>query len=110
MAEESLEDKYARLLRDGNTSEATKVAQQLNNSKTEVQESSDSEEEEESDELVSEQERFADLNGVGEELAEDMVDVFGDYDSFVEEADVESLSDISGIGESRAESLLEQVE
>jgi len=108
MTEESLQDKYARLLREGKTDEATEVAQEMRDD-VEV-ETEDEEEEVEEDEPVSEQERFADLNGVGEELADEMVQVFGTYDSFVEEADVESLSDISGIGESRAESLLEQVE
>jgi len=106
MTEESLQSKYARLLREGKTGEATKVAQEMRDDlKEEVVETEDEEE----DESVSEQERFAELSGVGDELADEMVQVFGNYDSFVEEADVDSLSDISGIGESRAESLLEQV-
>jgi excinuclease UvrABC nuclease subunit len=108
MAEESLQDEYARLLREGRTEEATEVAHEMRDD-VEVEKTVETEEVEE-DEPVSEQERFAELSGVGDELADEMVQLFGTYDSFVEEADVESLSDISGIGESRAESLLEQVE
>jgi len=89
--------KYNQLLREGKTEEATKVASEMR---------SDLDVEEVSDEG---HDRFVELNGVGDELADEMVEAFGDFESFVEEADVESLSDISGIGESRAESLLEQV-
>lgn len=99
-----MQEKYARLLREGRTSEATEVAQEMNDVEEETVV-----EAEEKDEPVSEQEQFADLKGVGEELAEEMVEEFESYEVFVEEADVEVLSDISGIGESRAESLLEQV-
>lgn len=106
MSEESLQDKYARLLREGKTAEATKVAHEMNDEEVEKT----VEQEESEDEPVSEKERFVELKGVGGELAEEMVQVFGTYDSFVEEADVDSLSDIAGIGESSAESLLEQVE
>jgi len=98
MTEESMQSKYARLLREGKTSEATKIAQEMSDVTTTV----------ETEEIK--QERFAELNGVGDELADEMVQVFGSYDRFVEDADVESLADISGIGESRAESLLEQVD
>jgi len=89
--------KYNQLLREGKTEEATKVASEMR---------SDLDVEEVSDEG---HDRFVELNGVGDELADEMVEAFGDVERFVEEADVESLSDISGIGESRAESLLEQV-
>jgi len=98
MTEERMQSKYARLLREGKTSEATKIAQEMSDVTTTV----------ETEEIK--QERFAELNGVGDELADEMVQVFGSYDRFVEGADVESLADISGIGESRAESLLEQVD
>lgn len=106
MKEQDLKSKYARLLREGKTDEATEVAQEIRGVKVEA----DDEPVEKDDEPVSEQERFAELSGVGEELADEMVQVFGTYKGFVEEADVENLSDISGIGESRAESLIEQVE
>lgn len=89
--------KYNQLLREGKTEEATKVASEMR-SDLDVEEVTD-----------GSHDRFAELNGVGDELADEMVEAFGDFESFVEEADVESLSDISGIGESRAESLLEQV-
>jgi len=106
---EELQKKYARLLREGRTAEATKVAQEMNGSVSE--EEVVSSEVEEVDEPVSEDvEKFAELKGVGDELAEEMVQVFGDYDSFVEDADVDSLSDIAGIGEKSAEDLLEQIE
>lgn len=112
MAEESLRDKYIRLLREGKTKEATEVAR-----KAKGQDSSDSGSEEvEVEEEDSDAEQDAEahmvytkLNGVGEELAEEIYQDFGDWDSFVESADKDSLSDISGIGESRAESLLEQI-
>jgi len=97
---DSLQDEYARLLREGKTEEATEVSQEMRGG-VEV---------ETEEETVSEHDKFVELDGVGDELAEEMVQVFGSYDSFVEEADVDSLSDISGIGESRAESLLGQVE
>jgi len=105
MTEESLQDEYARLLREGRTEEATEVAQEM---RDDVEPGNVVETEDE--EPISEQERFVELDGVGEELAEEMVEEFGSYKGFVEEADVDSLSDISGIGESRAESLLEQKE
>lgn len=98
-----LRKKYARFLKDGETEKATEIAQEMNGS-TQVEKVS-SEKESESD-----VKRFTDLKGVGEELAEEMVEEFGSYSSFVDEAGVERLSDISGIGESRAESLLEQVD
>jgi predicted flap endonuclease-1-like 5' DNA nuclease len=107
MAEESLKEQYNRLLREGRTEEATEVAQELSDGTARVEPAE--EEVESEDEIVSEQERFAELSGVGEELADEMVQVFGTYDSFVEEADVDSLSDISGIGGARAESLIDQV-
>lgn len=88
------QEKYNQLLREGKTGEATELASEMRDDL--------------SVETVS-SEGFTDLKGVGEELAEEMAQVFGDYESFVQDADVESLSDISGIGESRAESLLEQV-
>lgn len=88
-------EKYNQLLREGKTEEATKVASEMRDD-LEV-------------EQVSDHDRFVELDGVGDELADEMVEAFGDFESFVEEADVEGLSDISGIGESRAESLLEQV-
>lgn len=100
-----MQSKYARLLREGKTSEATKIAQEMSDVTTTVETKEIKQEED-----PSEQKRFAELNGVGDELADEMVQVFGSYDRFVEDADVESLADISGIGESRAESLLEQVD
>ena len=102
---EELQDKYARLLREGKLDEATKVAHEMADFSNQ-----DSEEEVVEESKVSDVEKFADLKGVGEELAEEMVQVFGDYESFVEDADVDSLSDIAGIGEKSAEDLLEQVE
>jgi len=97
MTEESLQDKYARLLREGKTDEATKLVTET------VSETED--EEDAKRHMV-----YTDLKGVGEELAEEMYQEFGDWDDFVEEADVESLSDIAGIGEKSAEALLEQVD
>jgi predicted flap endonuclease-1-like 5' DNA nuclease len=99
MAEEK-QDKYARLLREGKTEEATKVAQEMRGSEVAV----------ETQDSVSEHDRFTELKGVGDELADEMVEEFGDYDSFAENAAVEDLEPISGIGEKSAESLLEQVE
>jgi len=109
---ENKSKEYAKLLREGRTSEATDLVSSSNSSKQveEPVEQDEDEVEEEVDEPVSEVERFVELKGVGEELAEEMVQVFGSYDAFVEDADVDSLSDIAGIGESSAESLLEQVE
>jgi len=104
MADESMQDKYARLLREGKTSEATEVAEEMNDVNHGV-ESSESESSEDNGYMA-----YTELNGVGEELAEEMFEEFGAYEAFVEKADVESLTDISGIGEARAESLLEQVE
>lgn len=89
------EEEYNRLLMEGKTGEATEVAQKIAG-RAVVQEEVDA--------------AFEDLKGVGDELADEIRQVYGDYSSFVEEASVESLSDISGIGEKRAESLLEQVE
>jgi|AKVG01.1.fsa_nt_gi NTP pyrophosphatase (non-canonical NTP hydrolase) len=91
-----LEKEYASALRDGRTEEATEVARKIHGDR-EV-ETSDTDG------------KYEDLKGVGDELADEIRQVYGDYSNFVEEADVESLSDISGIGETRAESLLEQVE
>lgn len=98
---DDLREKYARLLREDKTEKATEVAKKLTGS-TQV--------EKVSSEDSSSDKSFADLDGVGEELAEEMVEEFGSYSGFVEDADMDSLSDISGIGESRAESLLEQVD
>lgn len=94
--EESISDKYARLLREGKTREATELVS-----------GEDASDEEES--IVSEEERFAELNGVGPELAEELVEEFEGFDAFVEEAEPKDLEPIPGIGEKRAESLVEQV-
>lgn len=99
---ESLKERYARLLREGRTTEATRVALQAKNEEG-VEEPSEEVESSESD-------RFAELKGVGGELAVELVEEFGDFESFVADATVEDLTPIPGIGEKRAESLLEQVE
>lgn len=85
-----LKNKYSALLREGKVEEATEVAAEIHGDRDTGG-------------------NYEDLKGVGDELADDIRQVFGDYSNFVEEADIESLSDISGIGETRAESLLEQV-
>lgn len=95
-----MREKYARLLREGKTDEATELV-----SNREVEENV-SEEEDSS----GEEERFEELNGVGPELASELVEQFGDFDSFVEEAEPEDLEPVPGIGEKRAESLVEQTE
>lgn len=103
MTEQDLQEKYSRLLREGKLEEATEVAHEMNGVSGQASA--------ENEETVSEEvQKFAELKGVGDELAEEMVQVFGDYESFVEGADVDSLSDIAGIGEKSAEGLLEQVE
>lgn len=107
MTEESMQDKYARLLREGKTDEATKVAQEMSDVEVEVETEQVEEEEEE---ILSEHDRFAELKGVGDELADELVEEFGTYSEFAENASVEDLEPISGIGEKSAESLLEQVE
>lgn len=103
MAEESLRVKYARLLREGKTSEATKVAQEMNGVETT---SSEPVEEEESE--VSDRERFHSLKGVGDELAKELDETFESYEAFAKYASAEDLEPIPGIGEKRAESLVEQ--
>lgn len=94
--DESTRSRYADLLREGRTEEATSLVQEEVD--VSVQDVADP---------VS---KFADrLNGVGEELAEEFVEEFGDWESFEQEAGKDRLVDISGVGESRAENLLEQV-
>lgn len=97
---DDLQKKYARLLREGKTEEATKVSQKM------VDGVSESSVDKQEDVL----EPYVALNGVGEELAEELYEKYGDYSSFVEDADMKGLVDVSGVGESRAESLLEQME
>jgi len=90
---EDLEKEYSRYLREGKTQKATEVANERYGEP----------------EQPSEKELYADLKGVGDELAEILADRFDSFDDFVQ-ADVEDLKPVSGIGEKRAESLLEQVE
>lgn len=102
MAEESLEEQYNRLLREGRTDEATDLV-------------SDSENVETTDSVDTEVEKqryeaYTELDGVGEEVAEELFEEFGDWPEFVENVDKKSLVDVSGIGEARAESLIDQVE
>jgi len=75
---ENKSKEYAKLLREGRTSEATDLVSSSNSSKQveEPVEQDEDEVEEEVDEPVSEVERFVELKGVGEELAEEMVQVF----------------------------------
>lgn len=109
---EDRQKEYARLLREGNTREATELV----SDNSQNQEKEDEEVVEEVDETqedgqaVSEEERFAELSGVGPELADELVEEFGSYDEFAENASPEDLEPISGIGEKRAESLVEQAE
>lgn len=110
---EDLQKEYARLLREGDTEQATKVAQEMRGDDVQVEtedSKSDENDEVEDEEPVSEEERFAELNGVGPELADELVEEFGSYDEFAENASPEDLEPISGIGEKRAESLVEQAE
>jgi len=112
---EDKQKEYARLLREGDTEQATKVAQEMRGDDVQVEtededSKSDENEEVEDEEPVSEEERFAELKGVGPELAEELVEEFGSYDEFAENASPEDLEPVSGIGEKRAESLVEQAE
>lgn len=92
-------EKYTRLLREGRTEEATELVK-------EAKEDGDL-----GTQSVSEVDRFAEnIDGVGEELAEEFVQVFESWNRFEEEADMESLTDVSGVGESRAESILNQLD
>lgn len=100
--------KYNKALREGDTGKATEVYKKYSESSTEDSEE-DSGSEDLTEDAMSEQEKFEEINGVGEELAEELIQEYGTYPGFVEEADKESLVDISGVGEARAESLLEKV-
>lgn len=103
---EELSRKYSRLLREGKTSEATRVAREakkLEKGDDYYVESSDDGEEEQGS-----TEGFEALNGVGPELAEQLVEEFGSVEN-LSDATVEDLEPIPGIGVKRAESLLEQV-
>lgn len=102
--------KYARLLREGRTEEATAlVTDEGSNTEKTSEETEEEEEDVDTSDILSEEERFADLKGVGDELADELVEEFGTFSSF-KDASVEDLEPIPGIGEKRAESLLEQVE
>lgn len=107
---ESLNEKYTRLLREGRTSEATIVARKARYGNEEEPDNSGSKEENELEQNDEEGHMvYTQLNGVGEELAEEFFEEFGDWSSFVEDVSKERLVDVSGIGEARADSLLEQV-
>lgn len=107
---EDMQKEYARLLREGDTEGATKLAQEMRGDEVQVETDEDSKSEEEDEESVSEEELFAELNGVGPELADELVEEFGSFEEFAENASPEDLEPVSGIGEKRAESLVEQAE
>jgi ERCC4-type nuclease len=96
---EDLQKEYSKLLRQGKEEKATQVARKMSG-----RDEKDEEEQQESD-----VELFAELKGVGDELAKELVDRFDSFDDFAE-SDVEDLEPVPGIGQKRAESLLEQVD
>lgn len=54
-------------------------------------------------------EKLIDLKGVGEELAEEIIQLYPNWEEFVRKVTLEALEDISGIGKSRAKKIMEQV-
>lgn len=116
-------EKYKKALRAGKSEEARKHYLAYRDGKEEVvdeveaepvEESSEEEEESEVSEQVAEKdkddlEKYRALNGVGDELARELVETFESYDAFAEHASAEDLEPIPGIGKKRAESLVEQV-
>lgn len=94
---DEVERRYAKALRENRLEDATEIAQELRSDEPVTA----SEEEESSVD-------FTELNGVGDELADELGELFDSFDELAE-ADREVLLDVSGVGESRAESLVEQV-
>jgi len=94
----SKKEKYTRLLREGKTEEATEL---VSSSETEVSTS-------EVEDSESSVQGFEDLKGVGDELAVELREEFGEVEN-LKDASASDLEPIPGIGEKRAESLLEQV-
>lgn len=82
-------------MKEGDLEKATEVARKMNKSVSVEKSVSGS---------------YTDIKGVGPELAEEIKQVYGPYENFVNEAGVEGLSDIAGIGETSAEEILEQLE
>lgn len=107
---EDLKDKYARLLREGRTDEATAVARKARYGDEENQEK-EADDEVESEPVQEEDagySSFEELNGVGPELAVELEEEFGSMENLADAA-VEDLEPIPGIGETRAKSLLDQL-
>lgn len=108
--ERSLLQEFASVLAEGRPESAGNIFNQfLDLDRTEKDEEEDSDESEKveyDDELfISE---FESIKGIGRELAEVLVDRFGNVDEFAD-ADIEELIDIPGIAEKKAEKLKRRV-
>ena len=54
-------------------------------------------------------EKLIKLKGIGEETAEEIIQLYPNWEDFVKKVTLESLEDVSGIGKSRAKQIMEQV-
>lgn len=107
---DELRHEYTVALREGDTEKATELYRKAKRLKDEaLPEDRDDvvvtdETESDDDDL----EQFEALNGIGDEIAEEMYEEFGSLDA-VRDASVEALTDISGIGTKRAENLQDEL-
>lgn len=54
-------------------------------------------------------EKLIDIKGVGEEIAEEIMQLFPNWDAFVDKVTTEDLIDISGIGKRKANKIIKQI-
>lgn len=106
--------RYRLALRDGDTDKATQIyldelKEDVSETKekdfVEDDEQKEKEEEEETGDVIA---SFEEINGIGNEIAEELEEAFGSIEKLAE-ADLAELEDVSGIGSSRAESIKEQL-
>ncbi len=96
-------ERYAKALRDGKVEEADKIYWESKED-DKVEENVSVEVEEDGQGIQS----FEEINGIGQEIADEMKEAFGDIKQ-LEEASLDELEDVSGIGPARAKDIKQQI-